>query len=284
MTMATSQLADHHYRHWKSVFENLTGVQVGADRESLARTVLRDRLTQRGADCFESYFHDILDQSVVGREEWQILFEKIVIGETQFFRHRPSFDFLNRHLAHELKSRGAVGRDIKAWSVGCSTGEEAYSLAMVLDECCGVDHSTGFGVVATDIKSASLQYAQRAIFPKARTRGIGEGRLAKFFEPLPEVGDRYRVRKDLRAKVAFSQRNILNLAAFGGFESFDIIFCQNVLIYFHHWRRRAVVRGLVEALSPGGVLILGPGELVGWKPEALKRIPVGDIQAYRRMD
>ena len=171
---------------------------------------------------------------------------------------------------------------VKAWSVGCSSGEETYSLAMVLYRACRVKSATRpLTVIGTDINAASLEKAEAGVYKDIARRGVDERTATAFFERLAD--GQYRVREFLRNQVNFLRHNMLEPVASALVSDVDVICCQNVLIYFQTWRRRAVIRNLLPALKVGGILILGPGELVGWRPDNLERIDAPNVQAYRRV-
>lgn len=278
---ALPELAEHHFRHWKSVFEHLTGIQLSTEREGFVRSVLQKRVLEKGLSGFENYLHQLISSPAFGRMEWEVLFDRIVIGETRFFRHRPTFDFLSGFVRERLRGLRDE-RLLRAWSLGCSTGEEAYSLAMVMFRVCkGVVEPASFSVIGTDINRSSIEFAGRGIYKNIQSRGIEPDTARAFFDGQ---GDGLsRVKGFLRSKVTFFCHNMLEPATSSLFRDFDVICCQNVLIYLQRWRRRAVIRQIVSSLRIGGVLIVGPGELSGWKPDGLERLQEPDVQAYRRV-
>jgi len=276
------ELADHHFRHWKSVFEHHTGIQLSMEREGFVRMVLQNRVLEKGASCFENYLHQLLSSPTFGRIEWEVLFDKIVIGETRFFRHAPTFAFLSRHIREKLRRRDESNPHLSAWSLGCSTGEEAYSLAMTLYRSCfGAVPPSSFQVTGTDINRSSLDIAREGVYRNLHEQGVDPDSARAFFD----AGGNgvARVREFVRNKVSFLCHNMLEPATSSLLQNLDIISCQNVLTYLQRWRRRAVVRQLIPSLKVGGVLVVGPGELTGWKPAELERLPESDIQAYRRV-
>ncbi|MCK9505215.1 MAG: protein-glutamate O-methyltransferase CheR [Porticoccaceae bacterium] len=275
-------LADHHFRHWKSVFEHLTGIQLSLERETFVRAVLQKRIIEKGASCFENYLHLLLSSPAFSRPEWEILFDRILIGETRFFRHRPSFDFVASYVRDRLRNQPGGQAFVKAWSLGCSTGEEAYSLAMVIYKVCrGAVAPATFRVVGTDINRTSLDRARDGVYRNIDGRGVEPAMAQAFF--APQGAGLWKVKDIICDKVSFFYNNMLEPATSSLLRDFDLISCQNVLIYLQRWRRRAVVRQLIPSLKVGGVLIVGAGDLSGWKPEGLERVAIADIQAYRRV-
>jgi len=275
------ELADAHFRHWKSVFEHLTGVQLSLEREGFVRSVLQKRVLEKGASCFENYLHQLLSSPAFGRIEWEVLFDRIVIGETRFFRHAPTFRFLNRYFRDRLCTGYAKECHLKVWSLGCSTGEEAYSLAMTLHRICRGGQQATFEVTGTDINRTSLETARRGVYRDIEARGVDEDCAQLFFEK--SGNGVMRIRQFLKDRVRFLSHNMLEPVTSALFQNLDVIHCQNVLVYLQRWRRRAVVRQLTPTLKPGGVLVVGEGELSGWKPEGLERMTDVGVHAYRRI-
>jgi type IV pilus assembly protein PilK len=170
--------------------------------------------------------------------------------------------------------------NVKAWSVGCASGEETYYLAMVLDKALKAYAGKAYyGVMGSDVSLDSMAIARSGIYPLQRLSGLDEFTLKHYFE---QDGEGYRVNHSIRQRVAFSQLNVQNLLQ-APFEKVDIIFCQNLLIYFSQQKRQEIVTALASFLKPGGVMILGVGEIVGWQPEGLESMKIKDTLAYRRI-
>lgn len=276
-------LADNHFRHWKSVFEDLTGIQLAAEREGLVKSVLRARLIEKGVSCFENYLQQLLASPAFGKKEWDVLFERILIGETRFFRHKPSYEFIAGHIRQVLRlDKQSARPSVKIWSPGCSSGEEVYSLAIVAYRLCkGLARKVDISVTGTDINAKSLDQARAGIYRNILRRGVDSETATAFFDARPE--GMYEVKQLLKDCVSFSKHNLLEPVASNEQRELDIISCQNLLIYLQGWRRRAVIRQLIPSLKVGGVLIVGPGELLGWKPEGLVRVAVDNVQAYTKV-
>jgi len=174
----------------------------------------------------------------------------------------------------ELKS------NFEVWSLGCATGEEPYSLSMVINDCFELAGLEAFyGVTATDISQPALQHARQGIYSARKLESLSLEEKSRYFD-LGD-GDHFQVKRKLRDRVCFSSGNLLGLAQMP-VAGMDVIFCQNVLIYFRRWRRREILNELVSRLKPGGVLVIGLGEVVDWNHELVRRDPDDRIQAYVR--
>jgi len=185
-------------------------------------------------------------------------------------------------LLKDLLLPETVGADrgYLAWSVGCATGEEVYSLAMQIDDGLpAVPEKRLFGVTGTDISLPSLRHARNGIYLKRRLRGIPEAFQDRYCESVSD--NRFQIAGQLRKRVCFSQLNLRDLAK-APMAKVDLIYCQNLLIYFDRERRLEVVADMVKFLRPGGVLILGPGELLDWHHSNMEKVRYPDTLAYRR--
>lgn len=196
--------------------------------------------------------------------------EAMTTGETFFFRDTVPFDLLRTTILPELADRcRRAGRALRIWSSAASTGQESYSIAMLLADM-GVQLSgVRVDLVATDFASHALNRARRGLFTQIEVqRGLPERYLRQFFINTP---DGYRLADDIRRRVAFRELNLLE--SFRSLGQFDIILCRNVLIYFDTMTKRDVLDRLSTALTPGGYLFLGATETAFGLTDRLLRIP-----------
>lgn len=270
-------LEDGHYQLWADCFERETGIVVDQRREPFVRRQLEQRLLELGFADPDEYFECVL-QTAAGEGERRLLLDRLLIKETRFFRHRESHDFV-RHIVH---GRATGGESLNLWSVGCSTGQEAYSLALDAIEGFGAaGRSDDFAVIGTDLSRSALREARAGTYPTHALLDLPREYATRFLEPVG--AGRFRFRIEVRSRLAFVVDNLL-LRQRGFFpEGADIIFCQNLLIYFRRWRRHDTLNFLAQRLKPGGHLILGPGESHDWCPTGLTRVERPGIAAYRRL-
>lgn len=196
--------------------------------------------------------------------------DAMTTGETFFFRDTVPFDLLRTTILPEAADRcRRAGRALRIWSAAASTGQESYSVAMLLAEL-GVQLSgVRVDLVATDFASHALNRARRAVFTQIEVqRGLPERYLRQFFISTP---DGYRLAEDIRRRVAFRELNLLE--SFRSLGQFDVILCRNVLIYFDTMTKKDVLDRLACALTPGGYLFLGATETAFGLTERLLRIP-----------
>ena len=197
--------------------------------------------------------------------------------DTRFFRHRESIlcvgELWRRHQQSQCRDSFTV------WSVGCSSGEEVYSLALTLEQN-RLDEGASFGVIGMDISGEAIATARAAVYSSPQLRELSPQQQDNYFEPL--AGGRYRVGRALQRRTCFIRGNALSIADSPQLQGADIIFCQNLLPYFRRWQRQQLVAKLAAGLKPGGHLIVGPGELANWQPPMLARQAGKAVQIYRR--
>jgi chemotaxis protein methyltransferase CheR/type IV pilus assembly protein PilK len=176
---------------------------------------------------------------------------------------------------------GAIRGSFDIWSVGCSTGEEPYTLAMIANDCFeDASLDSYWGVTGTDISMPALTYGRTGIYPKRKLDMLPGDEKQKYFESIDEI--RYQVCKKLRSRVCFAHGNVIELKKLPVVKM-DLISCHNMLIYFRRWRRRKILNALAERLKPNGVLIIGMGEIVDWEHPLLVQLEHPQVQAYRRI-
>lgn len=271
---------DGEFARWVDLLERRTGVVVPPGRKTFLVTGVRARMRETGHQSYQKYFEDLL-AGARGAIEWAALVDRLTVHETHFFRHQPSYDLIGREwLPAHLQHMG--GEALHAWSVGCSTGEEAYSLAMVLDEGTRdgrAGKGTRFGVTATDISTAALSVGRSGEYPLARLSELPERFRNTYCELLGD--ENFAVNSILRKRVGFAQFNVLDIEK-APLKRLDLIFCQNVLIYFARERRVQLLDALAHLLKPGGLLVIGPGELMGYSHSELSRVGGPQTQAFQR--
>lgn len=270
-------LEEGQYRNWADRFEQHTGVCVQHHREAFVRRELARRLDELGLDI-EIYLQQ-LAHPAAGMGEWRLMLDRLLIKETRFFRHQASHELVRetvRQRAPELNGAG-----LNLWSLGCSTGEEAYALAAAaLAGFQDAQRPPEFAVIGTDISCAALREARAGTYPLHALRDADRAAVARWLEPAGT--GRFRFGAELRRHVGFVVDNLVEQRC--GFfpEGVDIIFCQNLLVYFRRWRRHQALNFLAGRLKPGGLLIIGPGEGSDWRPEQLLRVRGVDVAAYHR--
>ncbi|WEJ72680.1 CheR family methyltransferase [Pseudomonas sp. PSE14] len=266
------------FRDWQALLEDRTGVVVNEQRRAFLQTSLGARMRELGVSDYGSYYRQVTD-GPRGAVEWSNLLDRLTVQETRFFRHKPSFELLERYLRQRLEEVGQ-GRPLALWSVGCSSGEEPYSLAMVATQVLEAAGRTPlFGVTGTDISLNALSKAREAVYAARKLDEIDAALTGRFFSVRDD--GRYQVVPNLVERVCCARLNVLELAQ-APMSGMDVIFCQNLLIYFRRWRRREILNRLAERLAPGGLLVVGVGEVVDWHHPALEPVADERVLAFTR--
>jgi len=220
----------------------------------------------------------------VGRvTELKSLLNEITVGETCFFRNQPQLDALQKVVIPGVVANKANQplRHLRIWSAGCSTGEEAYTLAMMmLENSGGLLKNWTFEIIATDLNENSLLKAQEGIYGDYALRNVKSYYLDKYFE---KVGDGYRVGQALRSLVRFSRVNLLDDGRMVFLKAMDVIFCCNVLIYFDSASKRRVVQHFYNNLLPNSYFFLGHSESLFGISGDFKLVHFPGATAYVKM-
>lgn len=238
----------------------LLRAQTGHDFSQYKTKTIVRRIERRMAvnqvDTLERYIK-YLQQTPM---EVEALFGDLLIGVTYFFRDPEAFRTLEQQVIPKLFSEKNTGNDIRIWSAGCSTGEEAYSLAIILAEQNNkLAKNFKIQVFATDIDSKAIAVARTGIYPSSVAADISTERLKRFFVAESE-GNEYRICKSIRDMIVFSEQNIVKDPPFS---KIDLICCRNLLIYMNGELQKKIIPLFHYALNPGGFLFLGTSETIG---------------------
>ncbi|WP_176763993.1 CheR family methyltransferase [Aquimonas voraii] len=270
---------DAEFQRWVRLLESRTGVTVPPERKPFLETGLRRRMREAGFSSYAAYYEELM-AGARGQMEWVSLVDHLTVHETRFFRHPPSLSLIRDQWLPTWLAQAPADQSLHALSVGCSTGEEAYTLAMVLDEALDAQlPPRRFGITATDVSQAALAVARTAWYPKARLAEIPEAYREHAVESAEAGG--FRVVERLRRRIGFACVNLLH-ATRAPLRQLDLIYCQNVLIYFARERRGELLDGLARLLRPNGLLVLGAGEVLGWNHPQLTRTSGRQTLAFLR--
>lgn len=273
-----ADMSPAEFHDWQALLEERSGMVVSERRRSFLQANLSARMREVGAPDYASYYRQVTS-GPRGAVEWSTLMDRLTVQETRFFRHPASFELLEGYLRHRLE-QGPLERPLALWSVGCASGEETYSLAMTAAEVlAGSESQNCFGVTGTDISLSALAKSRAAVYGARRLEQVEPAMRDRYFLSSPD--DRFQVLPALAARVCFARLNVLELAN-SPVSDMDVIFCQNLLIYFRRWRRREILNRLAECLAPGGLLVIGVGEVVGWQHPELLPVANDQVLAFTR--
>ena len=248
------QIQDKDFRNLRDYVKSHYGVNLEKKR-ALIEGRLSNTITQAGFDGFHEYIEDVLnDKSGI---KINMLMTKLTTNYTYFMREEAHYRFMEK-TALPYWVAAIKNRDLRIWSAGCASGEEAYTTAMVLCEWFGSKKKEwDTTILATDISIKVLEMAKRGIYPKEHFENLPELWTKKYFT---KIGDEeYKVSDNMAKEVVFSQFNLMG--DFGRFrKKFHIIFCRNVMIYFDSQTKAALIRKFYDTLEVGGYLFIGLSE------------------------
>jgi chemotaxis protein methyltransferase CheR len=261
------------YSRFQQLIYHESGIWLGEHKHALLIGRLARRLRLLGLSSMQEYFQLLTQPDQ--QHERAVMIDCITTNETHFFREQRHFDFLAQRVFPKWKEQAEVdGRPkrLRVWSAGCSSGEEPYSLAMLLLKNFPVDQGWDVEVLATDICTRVLEKARLAVYPIEKAKDIPQDFLRAYM--LKGRGERKSVMKvspELHRVVRFARVN-LHGDTYPIVGSFDLIFCRNVLIYFDQKSKEKVIVGIMRHLSPSGLLFVGHSEHLGSISPHLKNI------------
>ena len=248
--MSHAAISDQEFSQFQRFIFDAAGITLSASKKALVSGRLAKRLSRWNLDSYGAYF-ELLKSPQAG-DEVQMAVDLLTTNETYFFREPKHFDFLRT----QALAAAQRAQPFRVWSAASSTGEEAYSIAMVLADCMG---STPWEIVGSDISSRVLQDASTGHYSMQRTRNIPASYLRRFClrGNGPQEGT-LLIERSLRSKVRFVQVNLNTPLPEVG--KFDLIFLRNVMIYFNDDTKRQVVGRVLSALKSGGHFFVGHSE------------------------
>ncbi len=248
--MLQYKITDSEFNSFRAFIYDQTGINLSDEKKTLVISRLSKRLRHYAINTFKEYYELVVASSESG--ERQVVIDLLTTNETYFFREPKHFSFLEK----EILSKWKGGRTLRVWSAASSTGEEAYSIAMLMDDMLGNHPWEIFG---SDISSRVLKTAQQGHYQLQRIDGIPKAYLRKYcLKGVGEHDGTLLVDKTLRSKVTFASVNLKK--PLGNVGLFDIIFLRNVLIYFDVETKKQIIKQLVEKLKPDGYLFIGHSE------------------------
>lgn len=243
-------ISDHLFYKFSNILNKEIGLFLPLKKKYLLYTRLVGRLRQLGLNNFDIYY----DLIVKDRAELVKLYNLLTTNVTRFFRENYHFEYLKGELLPLFLS--AKKKKIRAWSAGCSTGEEAYSLAIVLDHFFQ-DKGFDIKIIATDINTEVLEFASKGIYSYQKIADIPYELLTRYFMLGKKQNEGFfKVKKRLRKMLIFENLN-LNLENYVLNYKFDFIFCRNVFIYFERRTRNRILNNFYNQLQDDGYLFLG---------------------------
>jgi chemotaxis protein methyltransferase CheR len=251
-------LGDAEFDFIRHVVGENAGIILGPNKRQLVQGRLARRLRELGLPSYEAYCAHVRES---GPEELVDLINALTTNVTAFFRENHHFQALTEYMIPEALKRNQDTRRLRIWSAGCSSGEEPYCLAMVLTEVLPAGLRWDAKILATDIDSEVIAFAQRGVYPTDRLSAVPPERLRRCFRKgIGANAGHALVQPDIARLITFKTLNLLQNWPMSG--PFDVIFCRNVMIYFDQPTREKIVSRFASLLAPGGYLCLGHSESI----------------------
>jgi two-component system CheB/CheR fusion protein len=229
----------------------------GFDFTGYKRTSLMRRVSRRMVDVNLDTYADYLDYLQVHPQEFTSLFNTILINVTGFFRDPDAWEYLRTEVIEPVLATKPADESIRVWSAGCASGEEAYTIAILLAEILGIEQfSRRVKIYATDVDDEGLTQARQAVYGERDVRDIPEPLLERYFEA---AGNRFAFRKDLRRSVIFGRNDLVQDAPIS---RIDLLICRNTLMYFNAETQSRILARFHFALADSGILFLGKAEML----------------------
>ncbi|MDR0474788.1 MAG: protein-glutamate O-methyltransferase CheR [Treponema sp.] len=241
---------DADFEMYRAVIYKESGIHFTATNRSILESRLKERLREKKVDSVKTYFNTISkDQG-----EMKGFLDSITTNLTRFFRNQAQFDAMQYFVIPELMKvkKDSGNNTIKIWSAGCSTGEEPYSIAMLMGEI--LPPPWKYEITASDLSLKCLMTAKEAFYGDTRIEGIPDNYLKKYFD---KVEGGYKVKPDIVSKIRFDYHNLNNDA---GLRNLDLVFCRNVIIYFDEIAQTGVINRFWDAMSSKSFLFIGHSE------------------------
>ncbi|GAB1482565.1 protein-glutamate O-methyltransferase CheR [Treponema sp.] len=243
-------LVDSDFDTFRKLIYDESGIHFSATNRSILESRLKERLREKKIEHIRTYY----DLIVKDKEEMKLLLDLVTTNLTRFFRNQAHFDALEKFVIPEVLKLKKMGNDrkVKIWSAGCSTGEEPYTIAMMMKELLPAGYTAE--IIASDISLKSLMVGKEGFYADARITGIPEKHLKRHFD---KVEGGYRIHEDLKSMIRFDYHNLKNDS---GLRDLDVVFCRNVLIYFDEVAQKAAIERFWDAMAPKSFLFIGHSE------------------------
>jgi chemotaxis protein methyltransferase CheR len=280
MSSREETLSNSDFARLRSFIYAESGINLNAEKQTMLELRIKRRLRALSLTSFSAYCDLLFDQQ--GQKEEIVHFLDVVTtNKTDFFREPDHFEYLVQKALPEIIARKGTVSQIVVWSAGCSTGEEPYTLAMVMNEFAQLHAGFHFRVLATDISTTVLEKAKLGVFSEDAVRPVAPNLRRKYFmRSRDRASNLVRIVPEVRALVEFRRLNFKD-ADYGLSEKVDAIFCRNVIIYFDRFTQEQILQKLAQHLLPGGLAFVGHSETLHGMN--LPLVPIAPA-LYRRVD
>jgi chemotaxis protein methyltransferase CheR len=274
------KLTDQEFSEWRKFIYDLCGIYFQDNKKYLLESRLQKRIKHLRIDSFDKYLF-YLRSNPNREEEKKQLLEAITINETYFFRNQPQLDALVSQIIPDLlKNKNSGPQKLRIWSAASSSGEEAYSIAMMLSEMILPKFpNLSVEIVGTDINFAVIETAKKGVFKEYSIRNTPPIYLKKYFE---KIDNSFVLNQKIKRMVSFKVLNLYEDNEIKKMSRSDVVFCANVLIYFDQNSKIKVINNLYNNLNPNGYLFIGYSETLHGISKAFKLISFPKTIGYKK--
>lgn len=295
MEHTNTNLSDEVFKKLKDLIYDISGIFFNQQKKYLLETRLSRRLSILNLSTFEDYYN-FLKYSPQKNAEAVELLNSITTNETSFFRDLPQLNvFMDvlKQIASEISPKQE--KKIRIWSAGCSTGEEPYTLAIMIKEAQAANKQTAvfksavrdyllsgikFEIVGSDISENVLTSAKKGVYNSYTLRNVSAEMLTKYFDKTDD--DNFALKYEIKNMTSFFNVNLVNTKEVKNLNFFDIVFCRNVIIYFDEGSKKKVILNIYDNIRKGGYLFLGHSESLHFISTSFKLVGIGKTPLYRK--
>lgn len=247
-------MTEREFQRIVTYVKKCSGIELG-QKKVLITGRLSNYLLKNGYESYDSFMDDV--ESDVTNKKAEELINILTTNHTYFMREFEHLDFLKKVVLPELKEKESARRDLRIWCGASSTGEEPYTIAMVLKDFFGLEHTSwDTRVLATDLSTRVLEHAQKGIYLREQIAPLPENWRRRYFRQID--GEQFEVRDELKKEVIFRQFNLMDPLPFRNL--LHVVFLRNVMIYFDEETKRKIVNKIYDFMAPGGYLFIGASE------------------------
>ncbi|WP_415716427.1 CheR family methyltransferase [Maridesulfovibrio sp.] len=277
------KISDLEFTQLRDFIYEQAGIFIAGNRKYLLENRLANRLKELNLKSFGEYYY-YLQYDPGKKTELNKLFEVITTNETSFYRNPPQLKVFQTKVLpavfDELRKKGR--KRLRIWSAGCSTGEEPYTLSMIIHDVLGPElKNWDIKITANDLSERVLKSARRAVYSEYSLRTTPREIIAKYFD---KDGKQYKVKPAIKQLVSFGQINLSDRMQVKRVERSEIVFCRNVIIYFDEAMKKKVINAYYDNLVPGGYLIIGHSESLHNITRAFKPVHHPGAIIYQKLE
>ncbi len=272
-------LSDEIFYKLKNLIYDISGIYFNEQKKYLLETRLSRRLSILDLPNFEDYYN-YLKYSPKRKSEIKELLNSVTTNETSFFRDLPQLDVFIDVLKQIVPAPSInPNKKIRIWSAGCSTGEEPYTIAIMIKENFPFSN-VKFDIIGSDISEHVLDSAKRGVYNSYTLRNASENIIAKYFNKIDD--DSFALKDEIKHMTGFYNVNLVDAKEVKNLDIFDIVLCRNVIIYFDDESKKMAISNIYESLKIGGHLFLGHSESLHFISTSFKLVGFGKTPLYRK--